>query len=114
MASTVSECAAHETGLDALAGVGIAASGLPIIPTREKFAGSTRNTSPASVAARNVFGKARFPGGARVWAPTIAKPLGTSAKVGTAAGRLSPGIGYALLARDLAATAGCVSQGGVE
>jgi hypothetical protein len=111
-AMTAAQCAANQTGLDALAGAGIAASGLPVIPTRGKFGGATPGTSPASVAARSTFGNARFPGGTRVWAPTVRAPLATSARVGTAAGRLAPGLGYGLLARDLAGTMDCINQGG--
>ncbi len=82
-------------GQKAAVGAGVAvvggiAAGSNSIPVPGKFKGSTPGTSPASVAARGVFGKARLPGNMRLPAPTAKAPLTTSNRIGTIVGRLGP------------------------
>lgn len=107
------KCAAEEFGLGTAAGAGVAASGLPVLPTRPKPTGATQGTSPASVASRAAFGDLRtkdIGGPKRVWAPTLARPFATTNRVGTAVGRWAPGVGYAALAKDLADLNECISE----
>jgi RHS repeat-associated protein len=99
----VRTCAAEELGIGTAASASVGASGLPVIPTAPKPTGATQGTSVASVVSRRVFGDLRTKdvgGPKRVWAPTLARPLATTNKVGGAVGRWFPAIGYATLTQD--------------
>ena len=102
--SCLGECSADQLGVtDALALAG-ALSGQPILPTRGKFMGSVRGTSPASRAANIVFGDLKSP----VRLPTITGGIGTGRRLGLKftksvarfSGRAVPVIGWAMLGWD--------------
>lgn len=95
--------------LDQLGGVDIAAaaavlSGQPYLPTRGKFGGATKGTSVASVVSRHLL-RQRLP----FVLPTLTGASLSTLKLtftrslGAFVGRLVPGIGWTVLAYDVAA-----------
>jgi hypothetical protein len=106
-------CASAQLGLDDLADLGAAVSGMNILETRGKFGGATAGTSIASRAASAVFGQAKLP--FRV--PTIVgNPLTLNAavrftsSVARVAGRAIPVVGWSSIAYDGAKIAQCVAS----
>ena len=105
-------CTANQLGLTAL-GIGGAASGANVLPTRGKFSGATPRTSVASTAASAVFGDAKLP----VRVPTLTGfPLvgeGVAVRftssVARVAGRGVTVLGWALLAYDIGSIAYCTA-----
>jgi hypothetical protein len=102
------ECAEELLGFQTVIGAGLSVAGQPFLPTRGKFRGATLGTSPASVAARNVFGDARSP--VPLPAPTRNAPFATTYRYGVAAGRAAPLIGYVIIFSDARSLDYCVAS----
>lgn len=89
-------------GVDAVAAIAVL-SGQPFLPTRGKFAGATKGTSVASVVSRH-FIKYQLP----FALPTLTGASLSTLKItftrslGAFVGRLVPGVGWAVLAYDVA------------
>lgn len=105
LADCLGKCAADQLGItDALALAGVI-SGQNFLPTRTKFKGSVKGTSPASRAADFIFGdlevpKKRLP--TLVGGPFTGRKLGFRATKSVArfAGRAVPVVGWAVLGWD--------------
>ncbi len=91
-----------QANIDDVEAVVLILSGLPILPTRAKPAGTTRGTSVASVMSRSIF---RYEFKRKVL-PTVTlksiKPLRVilTHRLAVFVGRTIPGVGWVLLATD--------------
>jgi RHS repeat-associated protein len=99
------QCIMRHYGLTAT-GAGLFAIGQPVIRTRPKFYGMTGGTSILSLGCRKLL---PFPI-PRVWAPTLANPVGQTSILGAAIGRWVPWVGGSLLAVDAAVIAACQGE----
>lgn len=100
-------CYRSAVGLGAL-GAGMVAAGQPIIPKPFVTPGSAPGTSPASVAASRLFGRAKLP--FPVPAPTATNLGARSASVARVTGRYVPIAGYGVIAYDLYDLGACLSE----
>lgn len=100
----VAKCLAEEIGLGTVAGVGVGASGLPLLPKpRPRLFGSGSSTSVSSMTFRTLLGDTRVPrslGG---------RGFGT-ASLGGVLGRSVPVVGWGVVTADLIAFQACVFE----
>lgn len=92
-----------QLGINDVESVILILSGLPLLPTRQKFAGATKGTSIASLVSRTLF-KYQFK---KNILPTLTLNSMKSLKIlfarrlGVFIGRTIPGVGWVLLAHDV-------------
>lgn len=102
-------CLAENYGLGVI-GVGLFASGQPLIKTRGKFAGAKPDTSIASLIFRRIFGKAESP----FRLPTITGfnifKIKWVKTWGTFLGRSVPGLGIVLTCADVVNIGSCTNR----
>lgn len=90
-------------GIDDVEAVILILAGWPILPTRQKFGGATKGTSVASVMARSIF---RYQLNRNVLPTVTLQSIKSfriilTRKLSVFVGRAVPGVGWALLARDV-------------
>lgn len=92
-----------QVGIDDVEAVILILTGWPILPTRQKFGGATKGTSIASVMARSIF---RYQLNRRILPTVTLQSIKSfriilTGKLSVFVGRAVPGLGWALLARDV-------------
>ena len=92
------KCIAEYLGVEAAAGAGIVAGGLPLVEKRFTTPGSSPGTSIISQGATKTLGNTRLP--VRLWAPTWVNPAARTASAARLVGRWVPGVGWVLLTVD--------------
>jgi len=102
----LSQCLGEALGLGAVVGTGLTVGGLPSLPKPFRTPGSSVGTSPISKCLSKAFPQ-KLP--FSVPAPTWARPGAMSPVIGRIAGRWLPLVGWALLVKDAAVFAGCMS-----
>ena len=90
-------------GIDDVEAVILILAGWPVLPTRQKFGGATKGTSVASVMARSIF---RHQLNRKVLPTVTLQSIKSfriilTRKLSVFVGRAVPGVGWALLARDV-------------
>ncbi|NTX31342.1 hypothetical protein HT746_30235 [Burkholderia pyrrocinia] len=92
-----------QVGIDDVEAVILILAGWPVLPTRQKFGGATKGTSVASVMARSVF---RYQLDRKILPTVTLQSIKSfriilTRKLSVFVGRAVPGLGWALLARDV-------------
>ena len=100
-------CLKQVLGIETAAGIGLAASGLPVKGTRGKTRGATKGTSFASEKLSKMFPRKL---NKQVPAPTANSPRAKSNILGRVLGRWTPFVGWGILAVDLAQLKICVKN----
>jgi hypothetical protein len=95
-----------ETGIDDIVGIGAVLLGQRFIPTRGKFAGAVKGTSYASVMSRRLLPfdfKHKFLPTVTSFKSLVLLQIKFTRNLGTFVSRAIPGVGWAILASDVAA-----------